>query len=195
MGLIDGDLVPFASGTSHLGVDAFGAEAFDITSISPFGHVHLTSGVIHNEVGSSGVLRTTLPASGNLVDLEYSKNGSVSYLSLTKKSKSITVESPTATEDIMCFYTDVAIAMRQLTAVLRGTTPSVTWTLRYDSDRSAAGTEVITTGTVTTNTSTGQDLTIFSNPNIPADSFVWLETTAIGGTVDELALTMIFSED
>lgn len=187
-----GDVLPSASGAAAIGVAT--VNGVPIATPLPYSQIHQVSGVIHNEVGGSGILRTTLPASG-LVDLEYSKTGGVSYLSLTEKSKSVTVETPTATEDIMLFHTDVAITVRQLTAVLRGTSPSVTWTLRYNSDRSATGTEVITTGTITTNTSTGEDLTVFSNPNIPADSFVWLETTAIGGTVDELALTVTFSED
>lgn len=57
MGFIDGDIVPSASGRSHLGIEARGATNFDIGSLSPFGHVHQLSGVLHNEIGTSGVLR------------------------------------------------------------------------------------------------------------------------------------------
>ena len=65
----------------------------------------------------------------------------------------------------------------------------VTWTIRYDTDRSAAGTEVITGGTVTTSES-GVNITSFNNPNIPADSWVWIETTAQSGTVAELSIAI-----
>lgn len=55
---IDGDLVPYVSGQAHLGVDAQGRSAFDITSIAPFGHIHQVSGVFHDPIlGQSGVMR------------------------------------------------------------------------------------------------------------------------------------------
>lgn len=55
---INGDLVPSSSGIANLGVDGSIGDAFDITSIAPFGHVHLNSGVFHHpHNGQSGVLR------------------------------------------------------------------------------------------------------------------------------------------
>lgn len=53
------DLIPGASGFANLGVDvdSNATNAFDITSIAPFNHVHLMSGVFHDESGQSGVLR------------------------------------------------------------------------------------------------------------------------------------------
>ena len=112
------------------------------------------------------------------------------------QTKAITVESPTNTEDISIFYTDVAITIEKMTAVLRGSaTPSVTWTIRHNSDRSAAGTEVVTGGTATTNTTTGEQVTVFNDATIPAGSFVWLETTAQSGTVDTLHITIKYTYD
>src|SRR6185436_14429783 len=76
MGLIDGDLVPSSSGTSHLGVEARGASNFDISKLKPFGHIHQLSGVFHNETGTSGILRlgTSL--------FEISINGGETFLPL-----------------------------------------------------------------------------------------------------------------
>jgi len=37
--------------------------------------------------------------------------------------------------------------------------------------------------------------TTFNDATIVADSFVWLETTAKTGTVDELAITIVYTED
>lgn len=109
--------------------------------------------------------------------------------------KSITVESPTATEDISIYFTNVAITILEMRAVVRGSSPSVTWTIRHATDRSAAGAQVVTGGTVTTSQTTGSDVTTFNDATIPADSFIWLETTAQSGTVDELAVTLFHNED
>jgi hypothetical protein len=61
MGLpFNGDLVPVSSGFANLGVNisSNAQNAFDITSIRPFNHVHMVSGVFHDPVqGQSGVLR------------------------------------------------------------------------------------------------------------------------------------------
>lgn len=114
---------------------------------------------------------------------------------VTKQSKSITIESPTATEDISMFFTNSAITITEMRAVVRGTTPSVTFTIRHGIDRSLVGAEVVTGGTTTTSQTTGSDIVSFNDATIVADSFVWLETTAQTGTVDEMNLTIIYTED
>lgn len=83
---IDGDLVPYISGASHLGVDARGQTAFTFSSISPFGHVHFISGVIHPAFnGGSGILRaahgtdtSAIPPLG-VVDLQWSRDGGKTF--------------------------------------------------------------------------------------------------------------------
>ena len=110
--------------------------------------------------------------------------------------KTVEVESPTNAEDITLWFTDVAITVTQMNAVLVGSsTPSVTWTVRHSPDRSAAGNEVKTSGTTTTSTTTGSEVTSFNDATIPADSWVWLETTAQSGTVTSLALTIKYTID
>ena len=109
--------------------------------------------------------------------------------------KSITVENPNGSEDISIFFTNKAITITEMRAVVRGTTPSVTWTIRHGTDRSATGAEVVTSGTTTTSQTTGSDVTSFNDATIVADSFVWLETTAATGTIAEIAITIIYDED
>lgn len=110
--------------------------------------------------------------------------------------KTITVDEPTGAEDIGLWFTDVAITVTQMNAVLVGSSsPSVTWTVRHSPDRSAAGNEVKTAGTTTTSTTTGSEVTSFNDPTIPADSWVWLETTAQSGTVTSLSLTVKYTID
>ena len=112
-----------------------------------------------------------------------------------RESKSITIENPSASEDISFFYTDVAITIQEMKAVLSGTTPSLTWTVRHSTDRSATGNEVVTGGTTTTSTTTGDTITSFDDPSIPANSFVWIETTGVSGSVISAHLSVTFDED
>lgn len=109
--------------------------------------------------------------------------------------KSITIESPTSSEDISFFFTDVALTVYQLNAVVVGTTPSVTWTVRHGTDRSGAGSEVVTGGTATTSVTSGDEITTFDDATIVADSFIWIETTDKTGTVDSLMITLFYTED
>jgi len=111
---------------------------------------------------------------------------------IIKFSYSITVEDPDSSEDISIAFTNRAITITEMRAVLVGSsTPSVTWTIRHGTDRSAAGAEVVTGGTTTTSTSSGSDVTSFNDATIVADSHIWLETTAQSGTVNSISITII----
>jgi len=112
------------------------------------------------------------------------------------ESKSIIIENPSASEDLSFFFTDVAITLSKLRAILTGSsTPSLTWTIRHGTSRSATGSEVVTGGTVTTDTGTGSDITSMDDPTIVADSHVWIETTAQSGNVDSIIINVFYDED
>jgi hypothetical protein len=109
-----------------------------------------------------------------------------------RKPSSFNLEAPSGSEDGPTDYTAFAITISKIKAVLVGTSsPSVTWTLRYAADRSAAGTEVVIGGTTTTSVS-GVDVTVLDNPTIPADNFFWIETTAQSGTVEAMTITAVY---
>jgi hypothetical protein len=112
-----------------------------------------------------------------------------------RHTKGITIESPTSSEDITWFFTDRAITVVQVRAVLNNgaSTPSVTYQVYHATDRSAAGTGVTTSGAVTS-TTTGTDATL-SDTTIPADSWVWIETSAQSGTTPEIALFIEYTDD
>lgn len=93
-------------------------------------------------------------------------------------TRNITIENPTAADNFALFFTDVAITVAQINFVIQGST-SVTAFVRFGPDRSAAGTNVINAGTIVSNTTTGQEITSFDNAIIPADSWIWIATTAI----------------
>ena len=107
----------------------------------------------------------------------------------------LTVESATSSEDITMFKSKDAITISNMYAVLVGTdATSVTWTVRHDPNRSNAGNEVITGGTTTTSTTTGDSLSSFDDPTIPANSWVWWETTDSSGT-NQINTTIVYDKD
>ena len=127
-------------------------------------------------------------------DGSYVTDGSLDFKD--SESKSIIIELPGDSENLSFFFTDKAITLTKMRAILTGSaTPSVTWTVRHGTDRSAAGAEAVTGGTVTTDTTTGSDVTSFDDETIVADSHVWIETTAQSGTVDSIIITLFYDED
>lgn len=111
----------------------------------------------------------------------------------SRSSKHVSIATPGGAENVTLFFTAEAVTVAKLAAVLLGSaTPSVTWSIKFAADRSAAGTEVITGGTTTTSTTTGDVITSFTVAAIPANSWVWLVTTAQSGTVTQLHVSMIF---
>jgi len=108
-------------------------------------------------------------------------------------NKTFTLEAPTATEDMTIFRTDVAITVQEVIAVSVGTTPSTTYQLKHSTDRNAAG-NALTTSAATTSTTTGNVATL-SDATIPANSWVWFETTAASGTNVRITIDIRYTID
>lgn len=118
---------------------------------------------------------------------------SVVPLIVPAQFKSFSLDTPSDAEDRHLFYTTEEIEIEQLVAVLVGdSTPSLTWTIRFAANRNDTGTEVVTGGTTTTSVTSGSVITSLSNAVIPANRFVWFETTAQSGNVNEIGLTIAF---
>jgi hypothetical protein len=108
----------------------------------------------------------------------------------TITSKTIIIPSPTATENITFFYTQDPITFLEIKSVVIGTTPSVTFSVKHGTDRSASGTEVVTSGLTCTNVTTGNTSTSFNSTTTAANSHVWITTSAATGTISELSVTI-----
>lgn len=105
--------------------------------------------------------------------------------------KSISILDVTSTENILWFYNPVALPLTQIMSVIKGTsTPSVTFSIRYGTDTSLAGTEVVTNGIAVSSVTTGLSTTTFNNGTIPAGNFVWITTSAKAGSVTQLNITI-----
>ena len=123
-------------------------------------------------------------------------NGTDGLNGITGGNPTIVVETPTDSEKLPMFKTKVAITVSDLYCTLIGdTSPSVTWTIRFSSDLSSVGTEIVVGGTTTVSTTTGDEITVLTNPSIPALSHVWIETSALGGNVTILTATVIYTVD
>ena len=107
--------------------------------------------------------------------------------------KTFTLESPTNSDNITIFRTDVAITVQEVIAVSVGTTPSTTYKLKWGSDRSSAGTD-LTTSVTTTSISTG-DIATLGTAEVLAESWVWFESSAVGGTNVTLSVDIRYTED
>ena len=115
---------------------------------------------------------------------------------LNSTPRSIVIPSPVVADDFTYGFTQIPITITGIMPILLGSsTPSVTWTLRHDPDRSAAGNEAVTGGTVTTEVTTGVMVTSFNDATIPTNSHYWIEVTAQSGLVDQIGITMFYSED
>jgi hypothetical protein len=103
-------------------------------------------------------------------------------------ARSATIGDPQAGDSFTLFKATRSTTLRDVSAIVSG--GSVTYEIRYATDRSAVGTLAIVADTVT-NTTTGAAATIQNQP-IPVDSWVWLEITAVTGTVDEFNVSVAF---
>ncbi len=109
--------------------------------------------------------------------------------------KGITIQNPTASENIALFYMDRAITISKVAEAVRGSSPSVTYNIRFASTRdNGTPTDVFTANRAATSTS-GVTTTTFNDNTIPAGSWVWLITSAQSGTVADFNVTLQYTED
>ena len=104
--------------------------------------------------------------------------------------KSMSLQLPVAGDEVSMFYARSALTITQINAVVRGTTPGVTWQVLYAAARNTAGTAVLPA----TNTTSlaNNTITTFTSPNVPANNWVWMKVTATSGVALELGLSLQF---
>jgi len=103
-------------------------------------------------------------------------------------TRSITIAGPQVGDSFTLFRTTQSAIITSAVALVSN--GSVTYELRYAADRTAAGTLAIAADTVT-NITTGDSATVQNQP-IAADLYVWVEITAVTGTVEEFNLSIAF---
>ncbi|HWO99764.1 MAG TPA: hypothetical protein VNL74_03970 [Methylococcus sp.] len=144
-----------------------------------------------------------VPTTGNLADGELAVNANDGKVFVKRSAGSglvvevgtliprgITILYPTGADFVVAFFTPQAIPLSKIRSAVQGTSPSVTFSVKYGSSL-ASLTEVVTGGITCTNTTTGLETTSFNNGTIAAGSFVVLTTSAISGTVNSLHVTLL----
>lgn len=106
-------------------------------------------------------------------------------------TKSISITAPTASENITMFFTDDEVTVAQIYDVIRGTGASLTWNLAYGANRGIADATLFGVDRTTVST-TGADTSIFANAVIPANTWIWLTTSAASGTIEDINITIRF---
>ena len=111
------------------------------------------------------------------------------------QSKAVTIESPSSSEAVDMWQTPVAITVSSLKAILRGSSPSVTYNIKFGTDITSP-TSVFTSDITCTSITTGcSNSSGFNDATIPAGSFIWVVTTASSGTITSISLTINYTED
>jgi hypothetical protein len=149
------------------------------------------------------IVAPSTPASGYVTiypksdGLWYGKDdaGVETKLSNPSLNKGVFIASPTSADIVDVWQTPVAITITSLKAILRGTTPSVTYNIRFGTDITSA-TTVFTSDITCTSITTGcSNSSGFNDATIPAGSFIWVYTTAASGTIGSISLTINYTED
>jgi hypothetical protein len=105
----------------------------------------------------------------------------------------ISLSYPLVNDKLPLLHTASGLTLAEVRALVAGSSPSVTFSLRYGSDFSAAGTSVKATGLIASSVSTGDSWSSFDNPAIPAGSWLWIVVDAISGTAVSLHVSLRFS--
>jgi hypothetical protein len=115
-------------------------------------------------------------------------------------TKNITVLAPTNAENDTIFFTPVGITITGVHVVARGSaTPSLTFQIKRGLARSLSDADVTTSYVLSVANclnalGSGCDPTVNLPNTVPANSWVWLVTTAQSGTVNEFAASIKYTE-
>lgn len=105
-------------------------------------------------------------------------------------TKQITVGQPQPNDTFTYLRTNKETTIAQITAVVAGIAPEVTYSVYYGAQRDAAGTPLVQ-NQVINNTSIGENAALLTS-TVPPNVYVWVEIQSTSGIVEELSLTTVF---
>lgn len=146
--------------------------------------------VVVTENGSSTVV--TVPVTSTVTATTAGPQGATGATGATGAAgppKAITLVNPLVGDNITLFYTQVATTLTEVRGLVRGaSSPTVTYSIYYGTNRSGSGTAAVSAATISSST-TGNTATIQNMP-IPIGNYLWLEITGITGDPSEVNLTV-----
>ena len=128
---------------------------------------------------------------GYTIDFDTSSYKFLKEAELVLKA-SISIDSPTGSEDKTIFVAQKNITVVRVDTVLvgGGSAPSVDFNIHYSNDRSAAGTTLWSSDETCDSTTYSDSFTAFGNDSISAGDFVWIETSSVTDSPDEFHVTV-----
>jgi len=143
-----------------------------------------------------GAMTTSNTETGIAVDYQ-DGDGTIDFVvTKPKHIKGATMQAPTASENVTLFYTDHAITITRVSDAVLGSSPSVTYNIRFAATRdSGSPTDVFSSNRVANTTAGTTTTTITGDATIPANQWVWLITSATSGTVNDFNATIQYTED
>jgi hypothetical protein len=102
----------------------------------------------------------------------------------------MTLAYPTATEDVTFFWNTGSITIAAINDVVKGTSPSVTYNIKFASARNSSTPTSVFSADRTTTSLTGAGTATFANATIAANNWVWLTTSAAAAGTTEFAITL-----
>ncbi len=110
------------------------------------------------------------------------------------QTKSISIPSPTSTDNVTLFFTDTEITVNKIASVLQGIANSnVVFTIQSAESRSnTSPKKIVTNGIICANINQGVITTSFDQAVINANSWIWLTTSFANGGTTEISVTMEF---
>ena len=182
-GLDPGDQILVQNTTDPLGDLAIYSVGTTAPTLS--GSVYLCSGLTHE--GSSGTATLTPGDDYYIFVRKIPKTPTL--------SKSLTVDDPTASDDITMFWTPVAITLVSAHGVTLGA--STSWTVQIYHDVLAnRGTGIAANLFAMSMGTAGNSYNLIGGDlTVPANSWVWIKSSAISGTPTQGHVTVRYTED
>jgi|GEM_PF-5722333 len=109
---------------------------------------------------------------------------------------SVTIESPSDSENITLTHVNEGWVLRKVIVVLRGSSsPSVTFNLKHAASRANTSPSSVWAADKTASSeTTGDSWTTFDSANIGSGRYLWLTTSATAGDVAEMNITVYYDE-
>lgn len=109
----------------------------------------------------------------------------------THSPRSYIINGPVGGEKVPLFYNaNSQYSITEIRSLVSGDAPTVVFSVRYGTNFSQTGTEVVTGGISTANSTLGLSTTTFNNGTIPANNYVWATVSSVSANTDFLHITI-----
>jgi len=107
--------------------------------------------------------------------------------------KSISIFQPAIGDNVTMLYTENALTMRKVVALVKGSSPNVYFSIRTSSaDGNTANIQDVFSAVNCTNTTFGISNTTTANASVAPNTFVWCFFSGASGTIQEFHASLFF---